>query len=241
MSDRLNGLVAMVTGASSGIGEATALALAEQGATVVLLARRRDRIEALAARIGTDRALTVEADVSDREAVEAAVERVVGATGRLDVLVNNAGTGVIGPVQGADVAQWETMVAVDLLGVLYCTHAALPHLLAAAAGERAVADVVTISSVAGRVAKPNFGVYAATKHGVGAFSESLRAELAGRQVRVGLVEPGVVHTELTAGSFPSDVPSLHAGDVADAVTYMVTRPPHAAVNEILIRPSAQER
>lgn len=241
MAGQLDDVVAVVTGASSGIGEATALALAAQGATVALLARRRDRLDALAAKIGTDRALAVEADVTDQGAARAAIERVVAEAGRVDVLVNNAGAGVMGPIEGADVATWEHVVNVNVMGVLYCTHAALPHLLDAANGPRGVADVVTISSVGGRVAALNYGVYAATKHAVGAFSESLRKEVAGRHVRVGLVEPGMVHTEMTSGTTDADWEWLQAADVADAVSYVVTRPAHAAVNEILIRPSAQER
>ena len=241
MGERLNGVVAVVTGASSGIGEATALAFANEGATVALLARRRDRLDALAAKIGEDRALAIETDVTDPDSARAAIEQVVAAAGRLDVLVNNAGVGTRGPVEGADIARWKQMVEVNLLGVLYCTHAALPHLLGAAGGSRAVADVVTISSVAGRIASPHFGVYAATKHAVGAFSESLRKEVAGRQVRVGLVEPGIVHTESTADIPGSGYEWLQAADVADAVTYLVTRPKHVALNEILIRPTGQDR
>jgi NADP-dependent 3-hydroxy acid dehydrogenase YdfG len=239
MAGMLDDSVAVITGASSGIGEATAVELAGRGATVALLARRRERLEALAARIGAGRALPIECDVTDLESVQNAMQQVVTATGRLDVLVNNAGTGFTGPIEGADVAQWEAMVAVNVLGVLYCSHAALPHLLQAAEGPRRVADLVTISSVAGRQVAPPYGVYAATKHAVGAFNEALRREVAGRRVRVGLVEPGMVHTELTDDGPATGFEWLHPVDVAGAVSYIVTRSSHIAVNEILVRPTEQ--
>ncbi|WP_167212288.1 SDR family oxidoreductase [Kribbella shirazensis] len=239
MAGPLENVVAVVTGASSGIGEATAMTLADLGARVALLARRRDRLEALSAKLGTDRALAIEADVTDPGSVNEAVAAVVAATGRIDVLVNNAGTGVTGPIEGGDVAQWKAMVDVNLLGVLHCTQAALPHLLQAAEGPRGVADVVTISSVAGRMAGPPYGVYAATKHAVGAFSEALRKEVAGRRVRVGLVEPGMVQTELTTDTPRTDFEWLRPTDVADAVSYLVTRPRGVAVHELLVRPTQQ--
>src|SRR5581483_8949260 len=192
----LEGTVALVTGASSGIGEATALKLAELGASVALAARRRDRLEELAGKIG-DRALVIEADVSSAKQARDAVQRTVSELGRLDTLVNNAGVMLLGPVEGAPLEEWDRMLAVNLAGLLYCAHAALPHLLKAAEdGPRQVADVVNISSVAGRVARVGSGVYNLTKHGVGAFSESLRQEVTERHVRVSLVEPGAVATEL---------------------------------------------
>src|SRR3954470_19318544 len=202
VSTDLNETVALVTGASSGIGEATARELAGRGAAVALVARRRDRLEQLAAELG-DHALVVAADVADRAQVEAAVQRTVDELGRLDTLVNNAGVMLLGPVEHAPVEEWERMVSVNLSGLLYCTKAALPHLLEAAAGDpRNVADVVNISSVAGRVARLGSGVYNATKHGVGAFSESLRQEYTGRHVRVSLIEPGAVATELVSHNRP---------------------------------------
>ncbi len=187
LSQDLENSVALVTGASSGIGEATAKALAARGASVALAARRGDRLESLGGEIadagGT--ALPIEADVSDREQAEGAVARTVGELGRLDILVNNAGVMLLGPVVDAPVEEWERMVQVNLLGLLYTAHAALPHLLEAAAdGPRRVADLVNISSVAGRQARKGSGVYNATKHGVGAFSESLRQEVTGRHLRV---------------------------------------------------------
>src|SRR6202044_2800459 len=163
MTKRLEGTVALVTGASSGIGETTALALAEEGATVALVARRRDRLEALAERIGGNgKALVIEADVTDQDQAEGAVARTVDELGRLDTLVNNAGVMLLGPIVGAPIEEWQRMVQLNLLGLLYCTHAALPHLLRAAEGDpRQVADVVNISSVAGRVSRQSNGVYSA--------------------------------------------------------------------------------
>jgi NADP-dependent 3-hydroxy acid dehydrogenase YdfG len=253
MPDRLDATAVLVTGASSGIGEATALALAEQGAAVALAARRADRLAALAAKIrgsgGT--ALVLEADVTDEEQARAAVERTVTEFGRLDTLINNAGVMLLGPAVGAPLEEWQRMVQTNLLGVLYCAHAALPHLLdAAQQGPRQVADLVNVSSVAGRVPRNGSGVYNATKHGVGAFSEALRQEVTQRHVRVSLVEPGAVATELASHNRPeiqegmrqrfATVERLRAADIADAITYIVTRPRHMAVNEMLIRPTQQQ-
>src|SRR6185503_13561827 len=164
---------------------------------------------------------------------------------RLDILVNNAGVMLLGPIEGAPVEEWERMVHVNLLGLLYCANAALPHLLEAAeSSQRGVADLVNISSVAGRIARLGSGVYNATKHGVGAFSESLRQEFTQRHVRVSLVEPGGVDTELPDHNRPevretlekrfASVELLQAPDIADAIAYIVTRPRHVAVNEILV-------
>jgi NADP-dependent 3-hydroxy acid dehydrogenase YdfG len=254
MSPRdLTGAVALVTGASSGIGAATAERLAAAGATVALVARRRERIEALGSKIadagGT--ALPIEADISDRDQAEATVARTVAELGRLDVLVNNAGVMLLGSMEGAEVEEWERMVGINLLGLMYATKAALPHLLTAAEGERGVADVVNISSVAGRVARRGNGVYSATKHGVGAFSESLRQEVTKRHLRVSVIEPGAVDTELADHNRPEVRKSiekrfraterLEAADIADAIHYVVTRPQHVAVNEVLIRPTEQEQ
>ena len=246
------GTVAVVTGASSGIGEATALALSAQGATVVLVARREDRLRGLAARIGDagGRSLALAADVTHDEQATAAVEQTVAEFGRLDILVNNAGVMLLGPVAEAPVDEWQQMISINVNGLLYCTKAALPHLIEAAeTSERGVADVVNMSSVAGRVPRAGSGVYNATKHGVGAFSEALRQEVARRHVRIGLVEPGATDTELASHNRPevlegmnqrfADMQRLEADDIAEAVVYMVTRPRHAAVNEILIRPTEQ--
>jgi NADP-dependent 3-hydroxy acid dehydrogenase YdfG len=248
----LDGTVALVTGASSGIGEATARDLAGQGAAVALVARRAERLDALAGRIREDggTALVVQADVTEEPQAADAVERCVSELGRLDMLINNAGMMLLGPILDAPLDEWERMVRINVLGLLYCAHAALPHLLDAAEDDpRHVADVVNISSVAGRVARSGSGVYNLTKHGVGAFSESLRQEVTARHVRVSLVEPGAVSTELAGHNRPEilesiqqrfgDVERLHAEDIADAIGYIVTRPRHVAINELLVRPTEQ--
>jgi NADP-dependent 3-hydroxy acid dehydrogenase YdfG len=249
----LTGTVALVTGASSGIGAATARALAAQGAAVALAARRKDRLDELAAEIkkAGARALVLQTDVTDAGQATAAVEAAVRELGRLDILVNNAGVMLLGPIEGAPLEEWERMVHLNVLGLLYTTHAALPHLLRAAEdGPRRVADLVNISSVAGRAARRGSGVYNLTKFGVGAFSESLRQEVTGRHVRVSLVEPGAVATELTTHLRPeireqteqrfANVERLEADDIADAITYIVTRPRRVAINELLVRPTEQE-
>ena len=252
-TQNLNGTVALVTGASSGIGEATALALAEQGAAVAMAARRKDRIDALAARItdGGGTAVAIEADVSSQEQAQALVDKAVADLGRLDTLINNAGVMLLGPAVGAPLEEWERMISVNVHGLLYCAHAALPHLLKAAGDSpRQVADMVNISSVAGRVARSGSGVYNATKWGVGAFSESLRQEVTRRHVRVSLVEPGAVATELVSHNRPEIREAMAAGDdfekmvpedIADAIAFVVTRPWRVAINEVLIRPTEQER
>jgi NADP-dependent 3-hydroxy acid dehydrogenase YdfG len=250
----LEGTVALVTGASSGIGEATARELAARGAAVSLVARRTERLEALAQELRASGATasTVTADVTQREAAEAAVQRTVDELGRLDVLINNAGVMLLGPIADAPVEEWERMVQINVMGLLYCAKAALPHLLEAADGEpRRTADLVNVSSVAGRLVRLGSGVYNATKHAVGAFSESLRQEVTGRHVRVSLVEPGAVATELVDHNRPeiqeglnrrfASMQRLEAQDIADAIAYIVTRPRHVAINEILIRPTEQEQ
>ncbi|HEV7807059.1 MAG TPA: SDR family NAD(P)-dependent oxidoreductase [Solirubrobacteraceae bacterium] len=253
MADELQGTVALVTGASSGIGEATARRLAALGAAVAIGARRKDRLDRLAREIedAGGRALAIEADVTDRDQAKALVAQTVERLGRLDVVVNNAGVMLLGPIVDAPVEEWDRMVALNLQGLLYVAHAALPHLLAAADDDpRHVADLVNISSVAGRIARSGSGVYNLTKHGVGAFSESLRQEVTRRHVRVSLVEPGAVDTELTdhlrdeirAGMADrlSDMERMQSDDIADAIAYVVTRPRRVAINELLIRPTEQE-
>ena len=250
----LDGTVALVTGASSGIGAATAAALAAQGAAVALAARRGDRLEAVAAGIRDQggAALVLECDITDQQQAASAVERTAAELGRLDTLINNAGVMLLGPIVGAPLAEWQQMVELNVLGLLYCAHAALPHLLhAAETGPRRVADMVNISSVAGRTTRTGSGVYNLTKHGVGAFSESLRQEVSGRHVRVSLVEPGATDTELRSHNRPEvqeqiaqrfeGIKRLQAPDIADAIAYIVTRPRHVAVNEMLIRPTEQEQ
>ena len=254
MAERLDGTVALVTGASSGIGEATALVLAEHGASVALAARRGDRLAALSAKIRESggSTLVLDVDLTDEQQVRDAVERTVAEFGRLDTLVNNAGVMLLGPAVGAPIEEWQRMLQINLSGLLYCAHAALPHLLRAAEnGPRRVADMVNVSSVAGRVARAGSAVYNATKHGVGAFSEALRQEVTGRHVRVSLIEPGAVATELAGHNRPEilatirqqfgDAERLEAADIADAVHYIVSRPRRMAVNEMLVRPTEQSR
>jgi NADP-dependent 3-hydroxy acid dehydrogenase YdfG len=252
MMATLDGTVALVTGASSGIGRATAQRLAAEGAAVVVAARRQDRLEELAAAIsaGGGRALAVAADLTDREQAGNVVRRAVAELGRLDTVVNNAGVMLLGPALSAPAADWDTMIELNIQAQLYVTRAALPHLVQAAAdGPRRVADVVTISSTAGRVARPGAGVYALTKFGVAAFSESLRQELISQRVRVSVVEPGTVDTELVthnraevraaAERQTAEIEPLHPDDIADAVAWIVTRDRRVAVNEVLVRAAEQ--
>ena len=252
MAGGLDGATALVTGASSGIGAETARRLASEGATVALVARRRDRLDDVAAEIteAGGRAIVIEGDVSDRGSAEAAVEAAVDRTGRLDILVNNAGVMLLGPAQQASVDDWERMLAINVNGVLAITHAALPHLIHAGQDSaRGIADIVTISSTAGRVARPGSSVYNLTKFGVNAFSEALRQELVPQKVRVGVIEPGTVDTELVSHNSSAvreaaerqvaTIEALQPADIADAVAYMVTRPRRVAVNELLVRAAEQ--
>ncbi len=252
VSNDLSGTVVLVTGASSGIGEATARAMAAHGAHVALVARRADRLEALATAIRGNygSAVVIEADIADEAQARRAVARTVEEYGRLDTLVNNAGLMLLGPIADADPAGWTRMIDINVRALMHCTHAALPHLRTAAGdGTRRVADVVNISSVAGRVARAGAGAYNATKFAVGAFSEALRQEVTAAHVRVSLVEPGAVDTELldqnpapmqeALRARLGDLERLQADDVAHAVAYIVTRPRHVAINELLIRPTEQ--
>jgi NADP-dependent 3-hydroxy acid dehydrogenase YdfG len=248
----LDGTVALVSGASSGIGEATARALAAQGASVAIVARRLDRLERLASEIGGEghTALAIESDLTEPEQALVVVDRTVDELGRLDIVVNNAGVMLLGPIENAPTEEWERMIDLNLKGLIRTTHAALPHLLAAAAdSDRNCADVVNVSSVAGRIARAGSGVYNLTKFGVGAFSESLRQEFASRRVRSTIVEPGAVATELTdhlregvreqTRERFADIKTLTSEDIAEAILYAVTRPWHVSLNEILIRPTEQ--
>ncbi len=254
MTERLDTTVALITGASSGIGEATARELAARGAAVAIAARRSDRLGALEQEIretgGT--AISIQTDVTDQAQVEAMVQRTVDSLGRLDIVINNAGQMLLGPIEDAPTQEWDRMIDLNLKGLLYVAHAALPHLLQAAEQEpRHVADIVNISSVAGRVAGKHAGVYNLTKFGVGAFSESLRQEVTGRHVRVSLVEPGAVDTELPGHNRPEiqdlllsrigEIERLESEDIADAIAYIVTRRRRTSINELLIRPTEQER
>jgi len=241
--------VALVTGASSGIGEATALALAGHDMRIAAAARRTDRLEALVERIDQEggEALALKMDVTDEQQVQDAVRRAQQHWGRLDILVNNAGLMLLGPIIGAETEDWRRMISTNLLGLLYVTHAVLPFMQAQRAGH-----IVNISSLAGRIARAGSGVYNATKWGVGAFSEALRQECLQDHIRVSVIEPGVVETDLpthitnaTARDIAlrriQETPPLQSEDIANAILYAVTRPPHVSVNEILIRPTGQER
>jgi NADP-dependent 3-hydroxy acid dehydrogenase YdfG len=250
MAGSLRGRKALITGASSGIGEAVALAMVAEGAGVALGARRKDRLDALASRIQADggTAVAVEADITDEEQAQRLVEGAHAELGGLDCLVNNAGVMLLGPLQGADPGDWRTMIEVNCLGLVYCTHYALPLLRDGGGG-----DVVNVSSVAGRVASLGSGVYNMTKWGVVAYSESLRQEAAHIGVRVSCVEPGFVDTELQGhNTNPMVVDQLEkmrestgkvleADDIARAIVYAVSQPEHVSVNELLIRPSGQAR
>jgi clavulanate-9-aldehyde reducatase len=248
MADQpLAGRVAAITGASSGIGEATALALSRAGATVALGARRGNRLEEVAASIDGPSSVH-EVDVTDQDQARGFIADAHRRHGRLDVLVNNAGVMLLGPVDGADVSEWRRMLEVNLWGLLICTHAALPLLAQSGGG-----DVVNISSVAGRRADAGAAVYNMTKFGVHAFSEALRQEALHTGVRVTIVAPGFVETELQGHNVNPVVQQaldrareqigdvLQPEDIADAILYAVTRPPHVCLNEVLVRPTNQAR
>ena len=249
MHSKLTGTVAIITGASSGIGEATARELAAHGAAVAVFARRKDRLDALVTEIeaagGTALAL------ADRTQSEAAVQSVIDRFGRLDILINNAGLMLLGHVVDTDVEEWERMIAVNQNGLLYMTKAALPHLLEAAEDElRGVADIVNISSIAGRQAWANFAAYNMTKFGVNGFTEALRQEVTKMQVRVGVLEPGAVATELVSqnsqkvqASLASDAGAipvpLQPEDIAESIAFMVTRPARSSIAELWAMPTSQ--
>jgi NADP-dependent 3-hydroxy acid dehydrogenase YdfG len=241
----LTGRVVAITGASSGIGEATALACARAGAAVALAARRADRLEAVAGRIRAEggQVSTRVTDVAEEGEARAFVEEAHAAHGRLDGLVNNAGVMHLGRIEGAPVEEWRRMVGVNIMGVLYCTHAALPLMLAQGSG-----DIVMMSSVGGRITPPLSGVYCLTKWGIGAFAEVLRKETVGRGVRVILVEPGRVESELRTHVRPevleelgpafASLVGIDAAVIADAVVSALAQPQSVSVSEILVRPTA---
>ncbi len=244
------GAVAVVTGASSGIGEATAIALARAGAAVAVGARRKDRLDSLVERIEGEggRALAIEVDVADESQARSFMETAHTELGGLDVLVNNAGVMLLGPVEGGDTEHWRRMVDVNLLGLLYCTHAALPRMREDGGG-----DIVNVSSVAGRFANAGSAVYNMTKWGVNGFSEGLRQEALHSGIRVTVVEPGFVSTELQGHNEDPNVQKaighmseqigdlLQAEDIAGSILHAVSQPRHVSVNEVLVRPTRQRR
>jgi NADP-dependent 3-hydroxy acid dehydrogenase YdfG len=250
MAAGLAGCIALVTGASSGIGEATARALGSLGATTVLVARRVDRLEQLAGELreAGGRVLTVQADVTDQPQAAAAVERAVREFGRLDIVINNAGVLAMGPIASTPVEQWHDMIATNLQGLLFVTQAAVPHLISAAQNwPRGVTDLVNVSSTSARTQRPGTAVYSLTKSGINAFSESLRQELIPSGVRVSVIEPGTVQTDLIAPpadaakapAKSSGIELLEPEDIADAIAYMVTRPRRVAINQMLLRAGEQ--
>jgi clavulanate-9-aldehyde reducatase len=247
MAGPLEGHVAAVTGASSGIGAATALALSREGAAVAVGARRVDRLTALAGRL-EGRSLVHEVDVTDEQQARTFVRTAHDELGGLHILVNNAGVMLLGPVHGADTEEWRRMIDVNQLGLLYCTHAALPLIEESGGG-----DIVNISSVSGRRADAGAAVYNMTKFGVHAFSEALRQEALHADVRVTIVAPGFVDTELQAHTRNPVVRRaterareeigevLTAEDIAGEILHAVTRPRHVCVNEVVVRPTRQRR
>jgi clavulanate-9-aldehyde reducatase len=247
MPGPLEGRVAAVTGASSGIGEATVRALSAAGASVALGARRTERLEALAENIDGP-ALVREVDVSDEEQARGFIQAAHDELGGFHILVNNAGVMLLGPVADADTDDWRQMIAVNLLGLLYCTHAALPLL-----GKGGGGDIVNVSSVAGRRADAGAAVYNMTKFGVHAFSEALRQEALHQGIRVTTLAPGFVETELQGHNVNPLVRRtleksrdeigevLQPDDIADAILHAVTRPAHVCVNEVVVRPTGQSR
>ena len=243
----LDGKVAAITGASSGIGEATAIALADAGAKVSLGARRKDRLDALVEKIG-DNALAIETDIGDEEQARAFVQRTKDELGGFDILINNAGVMLLGPLLAQQSDDWRTMVDVNILGLVYCSHAGL-----ALMAEQKSGHIVNISSVAGRIAGAGSAVYNFTKWCVTCFSEALRQEAAYVNVRVTCVEPGFVDTELqghntnpmvveaTQKMRESVAKVLEADDIAQAILYVVSQPEHVSINEVLVRPTGQTR
>jgi NADP-dependent 3-hydroxy acid dehydrogenase YdfG len=248
ISETLAGKVALITGASSGIGEATALALAGAGARVAIAARRADRLDALAGRIAKagGEALKIKADVTDKDEVTGMIDKVVAEWGRLDILVNNAGQMLLSPLAEARGDDLRHMVELNLIALMEITRIALPHL------KQSRGHIVNVASVAGRVASPGSSGYAATKFGVVGFSEAVRREVYSDKVRVTVIEPGLVMTELGDHITNEDMKAglekrketmegLEAEDIAAAVLYAVSQPARVNVNEILIRPTDQER
>lgn len=244
---RLDGKVVVVTGASSGIGEATVRALTTEGAAVVAGARRKERLDGLVEEVGRGggKVIAVECDVTDEEQAHDLVQKAVDEFGHIDILVNNAGVMLLSEVGKGLSDQWEQMFQVNVMGLLYVTDAAIEHMK-----EQGSGHIVNISSVAGRkVTRASSGVYAGSKHAVVAISEGLRQELLENNIRVTVVEPGAVATELThhitdedareAVSSLHELDILHSEDIANAIVYAASQPERVSVNEILIRPTQQ--
>jgi NADP-dependent 3-hydroxy acid dehydrogenase YdfG len=248
MAKTLEGRVALVTGASSGIGAATAVSLAAAGARVALAARRTDRLAQLVERVlhASGEATAVQADVADRASAERMVAQTVERFGRLDILVNNAGVMMLAPFADGKPDDWRKMMDVNVLGLMYATRAAIPHLRRAGRG-----DIVNISSVAGRLAFVGGAVYTATKFAIVGFSDTLRRELLRDKIRVTSIEPGAVETELVQqvtdegarkqiDAWQAQMRQLQSEDIAAAILYAVTQPPHVSISELLVRPTDQE-
>lgn len=245
----LTGRVALVTGASSGIGEATAVALAKAGAKVALAARRGERLDALAGRIRASggEALVVVADLAKEEQAQRAVRETEAHFGQLDILINNAGVMYLEPVATADLARWRHMFELNVLGLIAATQAVLPGMTSRRDGH-----IVNVSSTAGRIANANAAGYSGTKFGVVGFSESLRKEVCKDGIRVTVIEPGVVATELrdhiadaqtqqAINAWAESMRQLQPEDVANAIVFCVSQPAHVNINEVLMRPTDQER
>ena len=235
----LTGKVAVITGASSGIGEATARLLVAEGVRVVLVARRRERIDALVAELG-DAAIALTADVGDAAAVADVFAEIERRFGGIDLLFNNAGLGVNARFEDSDPADWKRMIDVNLYGVLHCTHAAIPLMRG-----RAGAMISSVSSVGGRYGTESWSVYSATKFAVVGFHDALRKELGGEGIRVSVIEPGAVWTEFGQNVSEAmrerreSLDALTSEDVAQALVYAFAQPPRVLVEEILIRPVKQ--
>jgi clavulanate-9-aldehyde reductase len=245
----INDNVVIITGATSGIGEATARLLAKEGAITILAGRRQDRLDKLRAEIeqAGGRALAVKTDVTNFDSARQLVDTVHQKYGRIDILFNNAGVMLLGPVLAADTSDWKRMIDTNLYGLIWCTHAVLPYMV-----KRQSGHIVQTSSVAGRTATLGSAVYNLTKWGVNGFTEGLRQELVEHKIRTTLIEPGLVATELRdhithkeskdrVNEWANSVRQLQAEDIAEAVRYAVTQPEHVDVNEILIRPTDQQR
>lgn len=247
MSGKLQGKVAIVTGASAGIGEATAIALAAEGAKVALVARRGDRLDALAQRIAESggEALAIVADITDDAQIQTFINKTKTNWGQIDIVVNNAGIALVGEIAKSDPADWRRMIDLNLIALMNITHAVLPILQAQGSGH-----IVNVSSVAGRTVRVGIGGYNASKWGVNAFSEALRQEMSHQNIRVTVIEPGMVNTEIDSHitelaarqrseDLRKSITPLESEDVAAAIAYAVTQPPRVNVNEILIRPTTQ--